>query len=34
MGFGTPVIIGLDGSTMLSLGLKSAPFPWPPKGIG
>jgi hypothetical protein len=34
IGFGMLIIIGLAGSTTLSLSLKSAPLPWPPKGIG
>src|SRR6267378_2954569 len=34
IGLGIPVIIGLDGSTTGSLGLKSQSFPWPPKGMG
>ena len=34
MGLGIPSIIGLDVSTTGSLELKSAPFPWPPNGMG
>ena len=34
MGLGMSIIIGLAGSTTLSLGLKSQPVPWPPKGMG
>ena len=34
MGLGISIIIGLAGSTTLSLGLKSKPVPWPPNGMG